>query len=278
MAGVLTEAGLSQLALRLKDGTVLEAMIRDSFDPMTRNGIFRGASLGTEVTDEQWEAIYNGTFYDLYIGDYWKIDGATYRIAGFDYAHDQSINIRLYHHIAVVPDYCMVEEAQMYDSGTNAGGYAGSLVFTTTLPTVAETVEAAFGEGHLFSSQLLATFSSAVDDTGITATTTATLAGNTVACHLMTELMVFGNVLYGAFPSGSASGLYNCADRQLPLFALAPGFIGFASTGADGFGPYWLQDPAGTDSFAYVSGYGVRGSATADSTYGVRPYFLLIGE
>lgn len=49
------------------------------------NSIYRGKDLGTAVTDEQKAAIKSGTFEDLFIGDYWKINGVKYIIAAFDY-------------------------------------------------------------------------------------------------------------------------------------------------------------------------------------------------
>ena len=49
------------------------------------NSIYRGKYLGDHVTDEQWEAIQNGTFEGMYIGDYWVINGVNWRIAAFDY-------------------------------------------------------------------------------------------------------------------------------------------------------------------------------------------------
>ena len=39
------------------------------------NSIFRGKNLGTSITSEQWSAISSGTFDDLFIGDYWVING-----------------------------------------------------------------------------------------------------------------------------------------------------------------------------------------------------------
>ena len=42
------------------------------------NAIYRGKYLGTAVTDEQYAAIAAGTFDDLYIGDYWKINGVNW--------------------------------------------------------------------------------------------------------------------------------------------------------------------------------------------------------
>ena len=52
------------------------------------NCIYRGKNLGTSVTAEQYAAISSGKFTDLYIGDYWVINGVTYRIAAFDYYYN----------------------------------------------------------------------------------------------------------------------------------------------------------------------------------------------
>lgn len=49
------------------------------------NSIFRGKKLGTEVTAAQWAEIKNGTFKDMYIGDYWTIGGTDYVICHFNY-------------------------------------------------------------------------------------------------------------------------------------------------------------------------------------------------
>ena len=39
----------------------------------SHNSIYRGQSLGSSVTMEQWNAIQAGTFDDMYIGDYWRM-------------------------------------------------------------------------------------------------------------------------------------------------------------------------------------------------------------
>lgn len=51
---------------------------------MHRN-IFREKSLGESITAEQLAAIRDGSFKDLYIGDYWEINGVKYRIADVNY-------------------------------------------------------------------------------------------------------------------------------------------------------------------------------------------------
>ena len=51
----------------------------------THNMIYRGKNLGRSLTAEQAAAIKAGTFEDIYLGDYWQIDGVDYIVAGFDY-------------------------------------------------------------------------------------------------------------------------------------------------------------------------------------------------
>ena len=50
----------------------------------THNAIYRGKYLGDTVTAEQAAAIADGSFEDLFIGDYWTMGGVNYRIADFD--------------------------------------------------------------------------------------------------------------------------------------------------------------------------------------------------
>lgn len=49
--------------------------------PEMHRNIYRGKNLGDHVTDEQVTAMRNGTFNDLFIGDYWKINSITWDIA-----------------------------------------------------------------------------------------------------------------------------------------------------------------------------------------------------
>ena len=49
------------------------------------NGCFRGKYLGDTITAEQLDAIYTGTFDDIYVGDYWTIRGMNWRVAAINY-------------------------------------------------------------------------------------------------------------------------------------------------------------------------------------------------
>lgn len=47
--------------------------------------VYRGKNLGTAITEAQQAAIHNATFDDLFIGDYWTINGHKYVIADMNY-------------------------------------------------------------------------------------------------------------------------------------------------------------------------------------------------
>lgn len=49
--------------------------------PEMHNVIYRGKNLGSVFTSAQKQAIVNGTFNDLYIGDYWRINNVNYYIS-----------------------------------------------------------------------------------------------------------------------------------------------------------------------------------------------------
>ena len=74
MTATNVQAGIDEICTRLKQFNNAGA----------HNAIYRGKNLGTSVTTAQYNAIKAGTFDDLYIGDYWVINGKTWRIAAFD--------------------------------------------------------------------------------------------------------------------------------------------------------------------------------------------------
>ena len=77
------------------------------------NSHYRGKYLGDQITTAQIDAIDNGTFDDLYIGDYWTLSvvkadssevSVNFRIAHFDYFYGRGDNQCITHHIILVPD------------------------------------------------------------------------------------------------------------------------------------------------------------------------------
>ena len=89
------------------------------------NAIYRGKNLGTAVTTAQYNAIKAGTFDDLYIGDYWVINGVNWRIAAFDYYYRCGDTDLTTHHAVIVPDSSLYNHV-MNDTNITEGGYVGS--------------------------------------------------------------------------------------------------------------------------------------------------------
>lgn len=221
------------------------------------NAVYRGKNLGSAVTAAQWAAIQAGTFEDLFIGDYWTINGVNWRIAAFDYyLNDQTTE----HHTVIVPDTSLYT-AKMNDTSTTTGGYAGSKMRKTNLATAKTTINNAFGSDHIltFAESLVNAVSSGLPS-GI----------STYECtvELMTERQVYGTPIFSGCAWGSNTvPALNTKDRtQFPLFALNP-YLASLSW-------YWLRDIVSDANFAGSNG-ATAGYAGASYDGGVRPYFCI---
>ena len=112
------------------------------------NSIYRGKNLGTQFTAEMSANIKNGTFKDLYCGDYLVINGTTYRFMDLDYLYKTGDTSLETHHILVVPDAPMYNHV-MNDTNTTEGGYVGSKMYTSGLDQALAKIKADFGESHI---------------------------------------------------------------------------------------------------------------------------------
>lgn len=227
--------------------------------------IFRGKSLGTTVTDAQKIAIQYGTFDDLYLGDYWTINGVKWRIADFDYWYMFGDNIFWNHHLLIVPDTNLAT-AKMNTSLVTTGGYVGSEMYKTTLPGIKSVIEASFPDLVLSHREyLINAVTSGYPSAG-------TWTESTV--ELMNELMVYGTHLYG--PSGDGTTIpkrYTNSPRQLALFMVNPAFI-IGDPGGARIG-YWLRDVVSATKFSAVTAYGPANETDATVETGVRPVFAI---
>ena len=245
-------------------------------DPLTytgagaHNSIYRGKSLGTSVTSEQYANIRNGTFKDMYIGDYWTVNGKVYRIAAFDYYYHCGESDLPTHHVTLVPDKALYT-AQMhntnsgeYESGaanTTEGGYVGSDMYTTNLESAKTTIAAAFGSHLLEHKQFLVN--------AVTSGRPSGAAWFDSKVELMNEIMVYGTNVFSPVSDGSTVPLnYTVNKTQLPLFALRPDAINFREG-------YWLRDVISAADFAYVSLTGRANYYYASQPLGVRPAFSI---
>lgn len=230
------------------------------------NSIFRGKNLGTSFTAAMSTAIQNGTFDDLYVGDYLTINNTVYRIAGFNIIKNCGDNVSVGNNMCLVPDSALYN-AQMhntdsgqYESGSVAndttGAYVNSDMRTTNLAQATQKIVNDFGSSHVISYRdILPNATADGQSSG--------WAWYDCKVELMSEVMVYGTKVWAN--SGYEVG---CINSQLPLFALAPEYIHRRFY-------YWLRGVGGAASFALVYYTGDASTYYASNSYGVRPLFFV---
>lgn len=236
------------------------------------NSIYRGKNLGTSVTAAQWAAIADGSFTDLYIGDYWTIGGVNWRIAAFDYYLNSGDTSCTTHHAVIVPDTCLYN-AQMHNTtsgqyepgaaNTTDGGYVGSDMYKSNLEQAKTTIKSAFGN-HILKHRIRLTNAVANGR-----------ASDSVWCDsevdLMCEQMVYGSGIFSPVSNGSnVPTNYRVEKSQLPLFQHEPNRICNRVT-------WWLRDVINASTFACIYDGGAAAYDSASAPYGVRPSFSIIG-
>lgn len=224
-----------------------------------KNSIYRGKYLGNTVTPEQYTAISSGTFTDLYIGDYWTIGGLNWRIAAFNYYRNTGDTLVPGNHITIVPDTQLYTHV-MNDTNITTGGYTGSKMYTEGLEQAKTTIRGIFGT-HLVKHRQIHS--------------NATVGGKASGwvwvdseVDLMSEIMVYGSVVWGESTIGGSGYNIGVGKSQLPLFRLNPRMINTRQA-------YWLKDVVSTSSFAYVDASGTALCTGAGRAFGVRPAFSI---
>lgn len=225
------------------------------------NATYRGKALGSAVTAEQWAAIANGTFTDLYIGDYWTIGGINYRIAAFDYYLRSGDTDTTTHHVTLVPDTNMYTHV-MNDTNTTEGAYVGSKMYTEGLAQAKTTINNAFGAAHILKHRRHL-------QNAVTNGYSTGGAWYDSTVELMTEQNVYGGVISGNCENGTAwPNLYTNDKSQYPLFAMRPDMISAHNT-------FWLRDVASASAFCTVGYNGLATASSAGLSRGVRPAFSI---
>lgn len=253
----------------LKDGTngtkkILASDAAVEFAGMVsavnHRNVYRGKNLGTSVTSAQKAAIQAGTFDDLFIGDYWVINGVTWVIADMDYFYNCGDTAFTKHHLVIVPNGPLYK-AQMNESNVTTGGYVGSKMYTENLNSAKATISAAFGDMVLSHREYL---TNAVTDGHPSA---GGWFDSTV--ELMNEIMVYGTHVYAPANNGvTIPTRYTVAKQQLALFALNPRAINNRQD-------IWLRDVVSAAGFALVGSDGLASCTSASNSRGVRPEFCI---
>ena len=229
--------------------------------------IYRGKNLGTSFTTEQSQAVQNGTFTDMYIGDYWVINRKTKRIGDIDYFIHCGDNVDLGHHLLMVDDGVdLAADGStthfMNDTDTTAGGFKGSKMWQSTIPNqILPDITTAFGSHLLTHREYISNaVNNGVPTGGEWVDTTY---------NIFNEAMYYGSVVNGANNAGT--GLYNtgCSKNQIALFKLNQSSMNRRIN-------IWLRDVVSASSFANVDNIGCAAGNAASTSWGsVLGYYLI---
>lgn len=226
----------------------------------SHNTIYRGKSLGSVVTQAQYTAIANGTFDDLFIGDYWTINNINYRIAAFDYFYNTGDTSCTTHHVVIVPDQSLYQ-GKMNDTNTSQGGYVGSAMYRNRLETAKSRIRSVF-TNHIMRHRMY--FTNAVSGNSISGG-----AWFDSEVDLMSEQMVYGGSIF--MPTSNNGVIlpnYRVDKSQLPLFQHNHQLISNGSA-------WWLRDIISNNLFSCIYTYGNPTCDPANYEYGVRPFFCI---
>ena len=260
------------------------------------------------MTATQYEVIADGSFRDLYIGDYWTIDGQDWVICDFDYylRCDSSTNGITEHHLIMMPRTGMTIRAgtvlygtspqqtlalltgesstafkwnattEAPSTDTTAGGYKYSRMRQIIMKAANTIVIENFGFSHIKAVNELYPDPSSSSDSGVASNWAwfdhaQTRIKSQSLCDLCNETMVYGQQIWGRGSAYTRVGYEIGTDKfQLSIFALDRSF---ANIRAD----WWLRSTSSATSAMCVSDFGAASIYGTSHANAVRPRFLLVG-
>lgn len=227
--------------------------------------------------------IADGSFSDIYIGDYFTLSGSIpdvpcfveqtgddgtkslvestqtvtyntkFRIAGLDTYLNMGDTPFTAHHAVIVPDNA-IGSNRMNSTNTNDGGYVGSFMFTAVLPVYNAHFDTKLGNHLLSHREYLTNSVSGNSANGCTWVT--------VKINLPSESEIYGDTIFGS----KYDNLTNY--RQFPICRLTPKYICNRSW-------FWCKSTAWNTSFAGVTSTGNANASSASATGGIRPCFCI---
>ncbi len=265
--------------------TFTSSMTKDQYDEYIKSGVAlrRNTYRGKDITDlwksgDLYKQIEDGTFADIYVGDYIESDKTVtvddtvsrinWVIADLDNylgTGDNSGGFQQ-HHTTIIPAYSL-GLAKMNTEATTEGGYAGSEMYTKTLPDILKNlVEPDFtkdGVNHVLTYRNAA--STTVSD-GIS----TNWKWEDRKIDLMSEVNVYGTII-----QSSSSYDIGIDSRQYALFQLKPELVNRSTRGNTRIW-YWLKGLNGPTKFVAATGNGYSGLIDANlEKYSIRPRFLI---
>ena len=245
------------------------------FSVANHRNIYRGVSLGDEITSAQQDAIRTGSFDGIYIGDYWEtLDGRAY-VADMDYWLGMGTDK---HHLIIICDGLLNSNyfvSSMRTTPDVGYGYRSSRIYSVLLSTPPAALCDVMCDYPIY----IQTRYNDVDlQTGVP-------NGNTngscsVWAELLTETMVFGQRINSITNNGTNN--FESVEPfhpQLTIFRLYPGFLidlirSLRETLT--FGSITLRDVCSHSSFAGIDTNGNPKTIAANvSNQLTLPYFII---
>lgn len=263
-------AGTSQIEAEKAYLALVETV--DADPAVVHRNIYRGKNLGTKLTDEQLAAIRDGSFEDLYVGDYWTDpinkdilnEPIEWVIADINYwtYENSSGSDRIYmpNHLAIIPKRELYL-SQYNDTASNSGGYVGSYLERLGRAEAVDKVFEFFRKENLNIHEFLGS-NAFSQDKGVTG-----VSYLREYFEIPTEDMIFGNSKVDVL--GLNTALDSKFGVQAALFRLNPKMI------SSGF--YWLRNISSLTYSLIV--YRYQNSVNAQVVTvnaGVRPMFALV--
>lgn len=228
--------------------------------PEMHRMIFRGKNLGASLSTEQKAHIQDGSFEDLWLGDYWAINGITWRIVDFNYWYNSGDTAFINHHLVIMPD-TVLYNAQMNPTNITTGGYVGSEMYTSNLANAKTIINSAFGSAVLSHREYLTN--------AVTNGYPSAGAWYDSTVELPNEIMIYGSLVFThAGGSSFVVNRHTINKTQLALFTVSPKHINFRQS-------YWLRDVVSAADFATVHADGTTYYRYASNSVGVRPAFAI---
>ena len=243
LGGIMVGTGLT-----IDSAGVLSASGGVSMPYTNHNGGIRGNNLGSSYTAEQQAAIAAGTFDDIYVGDYWEMSGIKYYIADIDYYLGYGYPTPTYdHHVIVFPEDVL--SAQGYSFNSNY--YGGSSIYTSYLPAIASDLTTIFG--NFLINQTLVLYN-----------------GSGSAFWGSGKCIIPSIIQLQGYPQEVQ---HTKMQYKVPQFA----YFRYSSVLIAATSDYWLRDSNGDGKTMMCSTAGSQGLAPNNSSYYLRPYFIIAG-
>lgn len=219
----------------------------------------RDRSLGAPTT-EHFEMIASDKYNELFLGDYWTVDGVDWVIGDFKFWHNTGDTACTKPHVAAFPRNNLYTY-KFNPTNTTEGGYVGSDLYKNGLTQAKQMVTAAFGSAHILNHREFL----------VNAVTNGKPTGSDwydSTVELMNENMVYGSRQFSPMPDGTdpwnTCRNYTVDKSQLSLFHYEPWMICNRNW-------YWLRDVVSAAHFADVHRHGHADCSTASYAGGVRP-------